>query len=1008
MTQACPDCGAENPAENRFCGSCGASLTRTVERRRLVTSVFCDLSGSTALGERVDAESVFELMRSYYENARRALERHGGAVEKFIGDAVVGMFGVTEANEDDALRACRAALEIQEQVSGADTAVRIGINSGEVVAGDAARREMFASGDAVVLGDSVNVAARLEQAAPVGQILLGEATYRLVRDAVTVEQVAPVEAKGKSEPLTAYRLVNVHASGRPQRRSTRTLVGRDDELATLRRELEGTVAGACRLVTIVGEPGVGKSRLAAELLGGTAGVRVTAGACPSYGDGISFWAIAQIVRDLAGIRDDHSAEEARDRVPARLAQLLGLSEGTATAGQTARAIAEFLAGKAAERPLVVVVDDLQWAEPALLDLVAALPGLIGEARVLLLCLARRELLEVRPDWPVAVELGPLGPGQVEALLDDLGAPAATRVRIALAAAGNPLYAEELVGWAAEGGDLDVMPTSLNALLGARLDRLQAPERDALERGAIEGELFHHGAVVELTDHAARPAVAGELDQLTRKDLIRLAAASFAGELIAYRFKHILVREAAYRATTKKLRAALHERYADWLEQRAGDRVGEYHEILGYHLEQAHGYRVELGTADPALAARAGHHLGAAGRRAAGRSDYPTAESLLGRAGLLLAPDDLERLGLMRSYAWVIAQVGRTAEAEKIFEEVAERASELGSPVLAARARNNILGIFSDPNIDYDAARRTVEEGLRVAREVGDEAGLAEGSRWLGLITSQQGRYAEAAMWLERGLVHAEACDDQITLQAVGRSLAFALEAGPMPAGAAVERCEELFERNREDPLLAAMIAGPISVLYAMTGDLDRSQAYGQIADRVFGKAETTYAALAQRFTGTARSILGDFDGAAAANAAKWRFFSRTTTETPDGRAIDAAGLAAFYCCAAGRWDDAEHWASLYRHIPGEGAHRLAIEAQLSARRGDLDVALALARRAVEIQRRKDSPEATAGILRALAAIQRAAGENHEADATLERALALYEQKGDVTSASRLREAMTPV
>src|SRR5215831_14882188 len=269
-------------------------------------------------------------MRSYFDEARLAFERHGGAVEKFIGDAVVGMFGVPEAHEDDALRACRAALEIQERIAalnvglndrfGARIAVRIGVNTGEVVAGDAARREMFASGDAVVLGDAVNVAARLEQAAAPGEILLGEATYRLVRDAIAAAPVAPIDAKGKSQPLTAYRLLEVTPHGPVPRSSAGRLVGRGDELALLESELDRVEAdNRCRVLTIVGEPGVGKSRLSAELLtriGDRA--RIARGACLSYGEGITYWPIAQVLRDLAGIRDDHTLDEVRERVPHRI------------------------------------------------------------------------------------------------------------------------------------------------------------------------------------------------------------------------------------------------------------------------------------------------------------------------------------------------------------------------------------------------------------------------------------------------------------------------------------------------------------------------------------------------------------------------------------------------------------------------------------------------------------------------------------------------------------------
>ena len=382
--------------------------------------------------------------------------------------------------------------------------MRIGVNSGEVVGS----RETF------VTGDTVNVAARLEEAAGAGEVLLGETTFRLVRDAVRAEQVAPLEATGKSEPLRAYRLLEVAGVGPTPRRKGTPLIGRESELAGLALELDAAAGERrCRLVTVVGEPGVGKSRLSSELehrVGSRA--RVVRGACLSYGEGITFWAIGQIVRELAGIHDDHSVAEARSRlddmlapfddgpvVAARVAQLLGLGEGAATADQTARAIAQFLAAAAAEGPLVVLVDDIHWAEPALLDLLAALPAMIGGAPLLCCCLARPELLESRPEWPVTVRLEPLADAEVDALLDALigGAPAALRSRLARVAAGNPLFAEELVAMLLDEGVLREqdgswvlarelesieLPASLNALLGARLDRLEAGARDALERG----------------------------------------------------------------------------------------------------------------------------------------------------------------------------------------------------------------------------------------------------------------------------------------------------------------------------------------------------------------------------------------------------------------------------------------------------------------------------------------------------------------------------------------------
>ena len=469
-----------------------------------MTAVFCDLSGSTALAERVDAEAVFGLMRSYFESTQSALERHGGAVEKFVGDAVVGVFGIPEAHEDDALRACRAASEIQERVTmlneqleeryGTRIAVRIGINTGEVVTGEVGSRAMFAGGDAVVLGDAMNVAARLEQAAAPGEVLIGAPTWRLVRAAADVEPHEPVHAKGKSEPLAAYRLVGVTAAGQAPRQDAAPLAGREDELAVLVRAFDEVDAGrSCRLVTVVGEPGIGKSRLAAELLERVgARARVARGACLSYGEGITYWAIAEAVRTLVGIREDLSLEAARAQVDASLAgapdgeavaeqiaQLLGLRGGSTTPEELAWAVRRFLAAAAGGQPLIVVIDDIQWGERALLDLFRALPAALLGVPLLALCLARPELLERDPDWPVTVRLAPLGPGDVDALLAALGAPSPLRERLAAAAAGNPLFAEELVASLADQGLLGddstglqevELPVGINALLAARLDR----------------------------------------------------------------------------------------------------------------------------------------------------------------------------------------------------------------------------------------------------------------------------------------------------------------------------------------------------------------------------------------------------------------------------------------------------------------------------------------------------------------------------------------------------------
>jgi class 3 adenylate cyclase/tetratricopeptide (TPR) repeat protein len=994
----CPSCARENPDGFLHCGYCGAPLSGPVSpRRRLASLVFCDLVGSTALGERVDPESLQELMRLYFAEMRAALERHGGSVEKFIGDAVVGVFGVPAGREDDALRACRAALEMQTRVAElnvhlwqrfhTELAVRIGVNSGEVVGSE----ETF------VTGDAVNVAARLEQAAGPGEVLIGETTLRLARGAVRVEEIGPLVAKGKAEPLLAYRLLEV---GEAVRHAATPLVGRQAELVALEGALS---ARECRLVTIVGDAGVGKSRLTAELLARIGErARVVRGACLSYGEGITFWAVAQVVRALAGIRDEDSVEEARARVPPRIAQLIGLAEGSTTAEQNADAVASFVAAAAGEQPLVIVVDDIHWAEPALLDLLARLPARVGEAPVVLLCLARPELLEARPDWPVTVRLEPLGAAEVDELLDRLAAPAAVRVRLAQTAGGNPLYAEELVAWVRDGGELDEMPTTLNALLGARLDRLEGTERDALERGAVEGEIFHQAAIVALSDEPVRPSVPSELGRLERKELIRLAAASLVAGGVAYRFKHILVREAAYRATAKRLRAELHERYADWLERGAGARLGEYHEILGYHFEQAYRYREELGAIDAdarLLAARAGHHLGAAGRRANDRADVRAASNLLGRAAALLPPDSVERLEVLRHLAYAVGETGLLLESRAIAQELYERATAIGERALAAHGRSGAIpNPFFDDQADVEGAEAGYNELIEEFTELGDRAGLAEAARRLARVYAARGQRGLSIEWGETALEHATACGDMSTRLAVTFSLSQDLVGGPVPVAQALPRVEALLETCGDDRVLEAAVLCHRSVLLAMAGRFEEWRDCERRAGPVLREAAVEslswgpldHAAYACR-------LAGDREGAKRALEAKWRLYPVENGRTHKLAMNAAAGLADLYC-DEGRWDDAEAILAEYRDV----RRYERVEARIAAHRGRIDEALVLAQRAAEAGEGNEMLNVRARGWLTLAEVQRTAGLDPEADASIERAISLYEQKGNVAAIALVR------
>ena len=443
----CPSCGQENPEGFRLCGMCGSPLAVEPERsgdvRKVVTVVFCDVAGYTAAGERLDPEALRRLQSRYFADVRAALERHGGKVEKFIGDAAMAVFGIPQVHEDDALRAVRAAADVREAVAALGLEGRIGVNTGEVVAG---------AGDALVTGDAVNVAARLEQSAEPGEILIGEDTFRLVRDAVDAEPVEPLRLKGKQEVVAAYRLSSVGADQAGVARRLRSpLVGRRRELELLRNAFE-RMAGerACHLFTVLGPAGVGKSRLVAEFLDGV-DATVLRGRCLPYGEGITFWPLHEV---LEKVGDDERARPALD--------LLG---GTAAAPEELfLAVRRLLEALARERPLAVVFDDLQWAEPTFLDLVEHVADWSRDAPILLVCLARPELLDARRGWggdkfnATSVLLEPLGAEESGHLLANLlgsaHLPAEASARITEAAEGNPLFVEELLAMLIDEGRLE--------------------------------------------------------------------------------------------------------------------------------------------------------------------------------------------------------------------------------------------------------------------------------------------------------------------------------------------------------------------------------------------------------------------------------------------------------------------------------------------------------------------------------------------------------------------------
>ncbi|MBA2641628.1 MAG: AAA family ATPase, partial [Actinobacteria bacterium] len=639
--------------------SCAAPLAVAEparESRKVVTILFCDLVGSTALGESTDPEALRTRMRRYFDDLRTIIERHGGVVEKFVGDAVMAVFGIPVSHEDDALRAMRAAAEMLEAVSAHGLEARIGVNTGEVVVGGEA--------ETLVTGDAVNIAARLEQAAARGTVLIGAETRLLVRDAVRAEPVEPLVLKGKSEPVEAYRLLDVLTdTDALARHPEARLVGRERERNRLWRDFEDVVEErSCRLVTLLGPAGIGKSRLVADFLerAGEA-ADVLRGRCLSYGEGITYWPLVEILIAIGADPDS----------------IIGSSPE-----ETRLAFRRLLEGRAADRPQVVVLDDLQWAEPVFVDLVEHVADFSRNAPIFLLCVARMELLELRPGWgggkpnSTSVMLEPLKGDECDALIDALlegvlleeGA----RIRIAAASEGNPLFVEEMLAMVRDqGGDGEiVVPPTIHALLQARLDTLGSEERVVIERGSVEGQVFHRGSVAELAPEPMRRAVESHLSALVRKELIRPDNSTFPGD-DAFRFRHLLIRDAAYESLPKATRAQLHERFADWLAQH--DLV-ERDEILGYHVEQAHRYRSEIDPDDPALpalAARVSEHLAAAGRAALDRGDYNAGRALLRRAAAVLRPGDERRLALAPDLYDALKESGDRVEADAVLAQARE-------------------------------------------------------------------------------------------------------------------------------------------------------------------------------------------------------------------------------------------------------------------------------------------------------------------------------------------------
>jgi class 3 adenylate cyclase/tetratricopeptide (TPR) repeat protein len=1051
----CPSCGEENPPKFRLCGYCGTPLAPAPaalpvrEMRKTVTLIFCDLKDSTALGERLDSEALHEVKDRYFAAMAAEIRRHGGKIEKYIGDAIMAVFGLPKAHEDDAMRAVRAAADMRtalERVNqdlaaryGVALANRTGVNTGEVVASDDEKADQK-----LATGDAVNVAARLEQAAPPNEIYLGETTYRLVRDAVEVEAVEPLQLKGKAEKVPAYRLVAARGLDGYARRQDTPIVGRVEELAALHAAYHHVCTGqAVHLVTVIGDAGLGKSRLVREVVDQmAAGARVVRGRCLPYGDGITFWPLLGMVRDAAGIRDDDHPEAARARllaavgdgdVAARLASAVGLSGDSFPLHELYWGARKFLEGLAAEDPLIALVDDIHWAEPAFLDLLLHVLDTSRGAAILLLATARHDLLEAQPQWgeraaSTRLVLRPLSPAasaQVVAnLLGSAGLPPGVVDRIVAAAEGNPLYVEQMLSmlidsgalrqegrrWvhAESYGEISVPPT-IKALLEARLDGLARADRATVEPAAVIGLEFERSAVEALAPEAVRPAIGEHLQTLARKHFIDLSGTAQAESI--YRFHHHLVRDTVYNGLLKRTRANLHLGLVRWADQVNADRdrALEFEEILGYHLEQAYRYLGELGPLDEAgiaVGADAARRLASAGRRAFARGDMHAAANLHRRAVALLAEGDRTRGALMAELGEILLELGDFAPARELLEEAEQAALRAGDRRLAAAAQLLLVRIrlFSAEAGDVGAeAIRMATEAIPVFEAEGAHDELARAWRLIGLVHGMAARYGQSTDAVSRSMEHARRAGNERLVARNAQGLASSTLLGPTPVPEAIALCERMIAEGLGDRQAESKILGSLAQLRAMNGEFEQARALyrrarGLLRELGRGLNAASLAIdiilvelLAGDLAGAEREAMPDYEFLVGAGET----YYMSTTAALLSRVLrdqgrDDEALAFSKVAEEATADDDMESQALWR----------SIRAPIVARTGQLAEAESLARSAVELSERSDAPQMRADTLAELAAVLKLAGRRDEARRAIDQAIAIFEAKGDTASAGR--------
>ena len=866
----CPQCGHENPGDARFCSSCGAPLevepSQAREERKVVTVLFADLVGFTARAEAMDPEDVRAVLAPYHARLRRELESYGGTVEKFIGDAVMALFGAPTAHEDDPERAVRAALAIRDWIKEeGGLELRIAVTTGEALIDLSARPS---EGEGMASGDVVNTAARLQSAAPVNGILVDEPTYRATDPTIVYEEHAPVSAKGKAEPIPVWETVEARSRFRVDAAQTPrvALIGREREVDVLIGSLDRARAERSpQLVTIVGVPGIGKSRLVFELFNHVGEdpdlIYWRQGRSLPYGEGVSFWALGEMVKAQAGIFETDSPEETDSKLNRSVGDLLGngdagwvhthlrplvgiASEQETHGDQRVEAFAawrRYFEAIAEDRPLVLVFEDLHWADEGLLDFVDHLVEWASGVPMLAVCTARPELLTRRAGWgggkpnALTLSLSPLNDDETArlfaALLERSVLPAETQSALLQRSGGNPLYAEEFVRMVSErrliAGEEDLpMPESVQGIVAARLDGLPEEEKALLQDAAVLGKVFWLGAAAEIGG-IDRQVAEERLHELERKEFVRRERQPSVADETEYAFRHVLVRDVAYGQIPRGQRAEKHGLAAEWIESLG--RPEDHAEMLAHHylscLEFARAAKMETGP----LRERARHAFREAGDRALGLNAYPAATrfyeaavehwprddadypQLLFRFGSALSQSEPPRttsvLSEARDALLAAGDVATAAEAEALLGEdiwlrgqrdaafdSLERARTMVLDQPTSYAKANVMTTLSRFRMlagDTGEAIRLGTEALRMIEELGGDDHLrAHALNNMGVARISMGDVAGMAE-LEESVALAEAVNSPESVRGYGNLASVSQDLGDL------ERSSEMMEKGLE-------------------------------------------------------------------------------------------------------------------------------------------------------------------------------------------------------------------